>query len=480
MRWCDAQKMTSTKSKILIVDDDKELLSSCAKLLRSNEQLDVVTCDGRAPAEAEIQRHEFDLIISDLSMPDGTGLELLNVAKNVSPETPFVIFSAYGNVEHAVEAMRDGAFDFIEKPFKAERLRIVVEKSLQLRALMKEKNDLEEKLVEKEGLAKEVGTPNIVGTSPAIRRVLGMVSQVAETGANVTVIGESGTGKELVARSVHAASARKDKPFVPVNCGAFPPELFESELFGYEKGAFTGAYRSKPGLLEFADGGTFFLDEVCELSLPLQVKLLRTLQERTIRRVGGTELKEIDVRIISASNQDLEKAVEDGTLREDLYYRLNVINIPLPPLRERTGDIPLLSEHFLSKYSKLSPKKINGISADAMRCLERYNWPGNVRELENVVERAVTLTTAEWIRPGDLPGHIARRQDRALAVEMDLPFKEVKEKLIHKFEKEYLLQMLDRHNGNVTHAAECSGIDRRTFHRLLSRHQIDSRHWKDA
>ncbi len=460
--------MSVLKTKILIVDDDKAILESCAKLLRNNGHIDVVTINDSVRAEAEISTGEYDLIISDLSMPKKDGLDLLRAARDVSPETPFVIFSAYGNVETAVEAMRQGAFDFIEKPFKAARLRVVVEKSLRHRDLLKENRELGEQLIEKNGF------DNLIGTSLAMQQVFKMISRVAQSDTNVTIIGESGTGKELVARSVHANSLRKSKPFVPVNCGAFPEHLFESELFGYEKGAFTGAHRRKPGLLEFADGGTFFLDEICELRLPLQVKLLRMLQERNIRRVGGTELIDLDVRIISASNQSLESATESGSLRQDLYYRLNVITIALPPLRQRIIDIPFLCEHFIAKYSKLTPKNLKGVSEEGLACLEKYHWPGNVRELENVIERAVTLTTGEWIQPDDLPEALTCTQNNALSVEIGQPFKEAKEGLVANFEKEYITKILVQHNGNISKAAAHSGIDRRTFHRLIKRYKIDA------
>ncbi|MFQ5769939.1 MAG: sigma-54-dependent transcriptional regulator [bacterium] len=460
------------EAKILIIDDDEELLLSCAKILKNNGKYEVVTIDNSKQAVTKIESQEFDLIISDLSMPEMSGMDLLRKSRIIAPDTPFVIFSGYGNVGNAVEAMREGAFDFIEKPFKAERFKVVVEKSLVHRNLHIEKRALENQL------QKRYAFDNIIGKSPAMQKVFNMITRVAEGESNITIIGESGTGKELVARSLHAYSQRKSKAFVPVNCGAFPENLFESELFGFEKGAFTGAYRRKPGLLEFADGGTFFLDEICELSPSLQVKLLRMLQDKKIRRVGGTELIDVDVRIISASNRNLEAALMEGHLREDLYYRLNVISIQLPPLRDRKEDIPLLCEHFVDKFAKQTPKNIKGISNEALRCLEEYNWPGNVRELENVIERAVTLTKEEWIRPDDLPESIFSIKQELIDVQIDTPLKEAREKMLVSFERDYLIKMLGRHRGNVTEAAKDSGIDRRTFHRLLNRYQINSKDWK--
>ncbi|MFQ5706350.1 MAG: sigma-54-dependent transcriptional regulator [bacterium] len=460
------------KARILIVDDDKELLLSCSKILKNNGNYVLETVHDSTQAVAEIESGSYDLIISDLAMPKINGMDLLHAAKLHAPETPFVIFSAYGNVEKVVEAMRAGAFDFIEKPFKAERLRVVVEKSLQYRTLRKEKRALENQLKQR------FHFDNIIGKSQAMQEVFDLIGRIADGESNITLIGESGTGKELVARSIHAHSGRKNKAFVPVNCGAFPENLFESELFGYEKGAFTGAYRRKPGLLEFAEGGTFFLDEVCELSPALQVKLLRMLQDRKIRRVGGTELIDVDVRIIAASNRNLEQAVENGHLREDLYYRLNVISIELPPLRDRREDIALLLQHFVEKYSKRSPKDVKGISADALKCLEEYGWPGNVRELENVIERAITLFQGEWIQIEDLPLNIVCAQNGFGYAQTDLPFRKAREHVLSRFEKDYLVKMLKRHSGNVSRAAKESGVDRKTFHRLLNRYRIYSKDWK--
>ncbi len=463
--------MTEERAKILIVDDDNELLVSCSKVLK-NGRYDVTTIADSEQAVTAIESGEYDLIISDLSMPGMSGMTLLRKAQTVTPEVPFVIFSAYGSVETVVEAMREGAFDFIEKPFKADRLKVVVEKSLSHRNLFKEKKALESEL------RKRYSFDALIGKSPAMQQVFDLITRVAEGESNIAIIGESGTGKELVARSLHAHSLRKAKAFVPVNCGALPENLFESELFGYEKGAFTGAFRRKPGLLEYADGGTFFLDEICELSPALQVKLLRMLQDKKIRRVGGADLIDVDVRIISASNRNLEDALSAGQLREDLYYRLNVISIKLPPLRDRKEDIPLLCHHFIEKYSKLTPKNITGISSRALNCLEEYDWPGNVRELENVIERAVTLAKEQEITIEDLPEHLVRDGNRELGVQYEMPFEEAKTQVLLQFERKYLVKLLERSSGNVTHAAEMGGVTRRTFHRLLRNHSLHAKDWK--
>jgi len=428
--------------------------------------------DDSTQASLEIENGQYDLIISDLTMPGMSGMALLRKAQTAVPDVPFVIFSAYGSVETAVEAMREGAFDFIEKPFRAERLKVVVEKSLNHRNLFKEKKALESEL------QKRSRFDALIGKSQAMQQVFDLITRVAEGESNVAIIGESGTGKELVARSLHARSLRKNQAFVPVNCGALPESLFESELFGYEKGAFTGAFRRKPGLLEYADGGTFFLDEICELSPTLQVKLLRMLQDKKIRRVGGADLIDVDVRIISASNRNLEEALTTGKIREDLYYRLNVISIKLPSLRERKEDIPLLSQHFIEKYSKLTPKNIVGISSRALACLEEYHWPGNVRELENTIERAVTLAKGEAIEVEDLAEHLIRKADNGFGGHYEMPFEEAREKVLQRFERNYLVKLLERHRGNVTVAAAESGITRRTFHRLLHQHNLHSKDWR--
>lgn len=465
--------MSEERAKILIVDDDKELLVSCSKVLK-NGRYEVTTIDDSEQAAAAIESGEYDLIISDLSMPGESGMSLLRKAQTVTPDVPFVIFSAYGSVETAVEAMREGAFDFIEKPFKANRLKVVVEKSINHRNLFKQKKALESEL------RKRYSFDALIGKSRVMQQVFDMITRVAVGESNIAIIGESGTGKELVARSLHAHSLRKAKAFVPVNCGALPENLFESELFGYEKGAFTGAFRRKPGLLEYADGGTFFLDEICELSPALQVKLLRMLQDRKIRRVGGTDLIDVDVRIISASNRNLEDALAAGKLREDLYYRLNVISIKLPPLRDRIEDIPLLVQHFIEKYSKLTPKNITGINSRALTCLEEHDWPGNVRELENVIERAVTLAKGEEITVEDLSDNLIRKNDNGFGAQYEMPFEEAREQVLQRFERCYLIKLLERHKGNVTSAAQESGITRRTFHRLLQRHHLHSKDWKQG
>lgn len=446
------------KPEVLVVDRNHESRQYLTDLLSKTCDCRVVAIENSHIASNLIDEREFHLIISEL--PEN-GFGFLERVKRVNPETPFIIISGEGDVQTAVRAIQKGAADFFEKPIDRVRLTRLVTDILSLNRKRH-----------------TVSQPNafgaLIGNSPAIRKVFQLISQVAEGESNITIIGESGTGKELVAREIHARSSRRKGSFVPVNCSAFPEHLFESELYGYEKGAFTGAYRRKPGLLEYAKGGTFFLDEICELSTTLQVKLLRALQDRKIRHIGGNELIDIDVRVISATNRDLQLALQTGALREDLYYRLNVIAIPLPPLRDRKSDIPPLCLHFLDKYIKQSAKEILGISPEAERYLCGYDWPGNVRELENVIERAIALTAGPEIEVSDLP-EIVIRTPFSKQVKTDIPLRQAKQELVESFEKEYVIQMLRNHGGNVTRAAKSSGVDRRTFHRLLSRYEIQTK-----
>jgi DNA-binding NtrC family response regulator len=367
--------------------------------------------------------------------------------------------------------MKAGAFDFIEKPFEADYLKIIIEKGLHQRNLICERNNLLNQLEDK------FSFDNIIGKSSIMRNVFEMVDKVAKSDTNILVTGESGTGKELIARSIHARSERKTNPFVPVNCGAFPENLFEAELFGYEKGAFTGATSRKEGLLEFANGGTFFLDEVCELPTTLQTKLLRVLEDRQLRHLGGNALIQTDVRLISATNRDLQNALAEGQIRDDFYYRLNVINIHLPPLRERKEDIPLLAEYFLDKTLKSTAKEIEGFGEEVIHQFEKYDWPGNVRELENIIERAVTLAKGYKITLTELPPQLQPEENQAYSFN-NLSLSQAKQQTIEELEKKYLIFQLRKHNGNVTKVADESNMTRRNIHRLLKLHNIDPNIWR--
>jgi len=410
-----------------------------------------------------------DLILTDLRMPKKDGMSVLKEAKATDPDIIVLLFTAYGTIKSALEACKLGAFDYIQKPFSAEQLRIAVNRGIKQKRLSDENKYLRSQLKEDYGLSR------IIGKSTSLQVVLELIKKVSKTEANILVLGDSGTGKELVARSIHANSDRCHRPFVPVDCASLPENLLESELFGHEKGAFTDAHVTRPGIFEYANGGTLFLDEIGELSITLQSKLLRVLQERQVRRVGGRRLLNVDVRIITATNQNLEKAIAEGRFREDLFYRINVITIPLPPLIERKEDIPLLANHYQRHFSKGSKNEVKGISKEAMELMERYHWPGNVRELQNVMERAVSLTDSEIIVPEDLPEYI--RNHNYFDILKSFPrsnYKKAKKDWIDFFEKKYLSSLLKRHNGNISKAAREARVNRKTIHRMLKRHRLAS------
>lgn len=461
----------NNKSRILIVDDEPDMLSACAKIISILGNEPVPVSDVKKAIKF-LEQEEFDLIFCDLLMPELDGMMVLEICQKLAPSTPVIIFSAYGTIDRAVAAMKAGAFDFIEKPFDLNNLKILIEKGLRQRNLFCERNNLLKQLEDKYHF------DNIIGKSLAMRNVFDMIENVSKSDANILITGESGTGKELIARSIHARSRRKTKAFVPVNCGAFPENLFEAELFGYERGAFTGAVHRKIGLIEFANGGTFFLDEVCELPANLQIKLLRTLQDQKVRRVGGNDLIQIDTRLISATNQNIEQALKHEILRKDFYYRLNVINIQVPPLRERKEDIQLLAEHFLDECLKSSTKEISGFTNEVIHVLENYNWPGNVRELENNIERAVTLSKDNKITLADLPPHLLTNDVLQTAYN-GTSLAELKHKAIEEIEKKFLVFLLEKYNGNITKVAEEAGLTRRHIHRMINNYKIDPNTWRD-
>jgi DNA-binding NtrC family response regulator len=460
----------SGKPRILIIDDEPDMLTGCSNILAALGNKPVPIAEGSLALEL-IKNEEFDLIFCDLLMPDIDGMQIIENVQKISPQTPIIIFSAYGTIDRAVAAMQAGAFDFIEKPFDTNRIKIVIEKSLRQRNLIKERNNLLKQLEDK------FRFDNIISNSLVMKNVFEMIESVSQSNANVLITGESGTGKELIARSIHAHSNRKTMPFIPVNCGAFPENLFEAELFGYEKGAFTDATNRKIGLLEFADGGTFFLDEVCELPTNLQVKMLRMLQDQMLRRVGGNELIKINLRLISATNRDTQKALDNEQIREDFYYRLNVVNIHVPPLRDREGDINLLANYFLNQKLKSSTKEVLGFTAEALENLERYKWPGNVRELENVVERAVALVRGDLITKNELPLPVQSGKSSSFSFS-DISLAEAKQNAIDQTERKYLLYLLKKFKGNVTKIAEEANMTRRNIHRMLNRHSLDPNSWR--
>jgi DNA-binding NtrC family response regulator len=454
-------------ARVLIVDDEADVLANWVRVLERDGHVCVSTTESeRALALLESERP--DVVLTDLQMPRVDGLAVLQRALAVDPDVAVVVITGHGTVQSAVEAMRAGAFDYLTKPLPSnDALRLVVERGVARRRLVEENRGL------RDSLSPQVGLETVVGKSPAMAAVFELVRKAARAEANILIQGESGTGKELIARAIHANSPRAPEVFVPVDCAALPENLLESELFGHERGAFTGADRAKPGMFEVADRGTLFLDEVGELPLALQAKLLRALQEREIRRVGGTKLIPVDVRLVSATNRDLAESVRKREFREDLFYRVNVIAITLPPLRERTGDVVLLAHHFLGRYGRNRERPLESIDAAALAVLESYAWPGNVRELQNVIERACALADGPTLRVRDVPEHVrGRGRPAPAAAGKDLPLREAREAWLRVFTEEYLTDLLRRHGGNVSQAARTAGVDRKTLHRLITRHGI--------
>jgi len=443
-------------SQVLVVDDEPSMVDFLSVLFEG-EGYEVQTATSVEAARQAIAETTFDLVLSDIMMPDGNGLDLLRDIKQCSPQTAVIMMTAYSSNKSAIEAMKDGAFNYLAKPFDVEELKMLARGAL-------EKLHLEsENLYLKRELEQKYQFSNIIGRSPKIQEVFSLVERVAKTASTVLIRGESGTGKELIAKAIHYASPRREKRFLSINCGALPENLLESELFGHEKGAFTGAVRDKKGLFQEADQGTLFLDEIGEMTPPMQVKLLRALQDRKIRRVGGNREESIDVRIIAATNQDLQALIQSGQFREDLYYRINVIPIHLPALRQRREDIPLLVEHFLHKYSMLMGLEIKPISIEAMKVLEAYDWPGNVRELENSIERALALSTSDRLTTRDLPSHLVVR-DSPFTEDLLLPEEGLELELhLDAIRRRLMEQALERTDGVQTTAAELLHMSFRSF-----------------
>ena len=439
---------------LLIVDDDRANLESLERIFR-REKIEVRTApDGKAGLDV-LRRERISVVLTDVMMPGMSGLDLLRASRTVSPETQFILMTAYGTIEAAVEAMKDGAWDFVTKPFK----RIQIVKSIR-RALDQQKLVLENQVLRAQ-LQESRRDRSIIGNSLAMRQTMEMVHQVAPSTANVLLMGESGTGKELFARAIHAGSNRAGAAFIAVNCAALPETLLEAELFGHEKGAFTGATARRQGRFELADGGTLFLDEIGETSPQVQVKLLRVLQEGEFERVGGSRTVGVDVRIVAATNKDLEAEVEAGRFREDLFYRLNVISVGLPPLRDRKDDVPLLAHHFLKIYAQKNAKPVGAITREAMDALMAWNWPGNVRELENAIERAVVLCRGDAVGVDELPPQI-RRGGAAVKV-LHIPIGTS----LDEIERTVIRETLAATKGDKKLAAQLLGIATRTIYRKI-------------
>jgi two-component system, NtrC family, response regulator PilR len=460
-------------TRILVVDDEKSMREFLAIMLKK-EGYEVLIAEGGEAALETIRREPIDLVVTDLRMPRMDGLALLKAAKELFPNLVILVITAFASTDTAVEAMKLGAYDYIEKPFKLDEIKLTVAKAIERKRLGDVTRALtEENLLLKRQLETRRRSDLIIGKSRRLLEIFETIGKIAESLSTVMVTGESGTGKELVAQAIHQQSNRRDRPFVSVNCGAIPEGLIESELFGHVKGAFTGAVANKLGLFATADGGTLFLDEITEVPQPLQVKLLRAIQEREIRRVGETRDVKVDVRLIAASNRDLEIAVRDGALREDLFYRLNVIPIHLPPLRERRDDIPLLVDHFIQKFSRELKKEVRRVSPEALALLEHYHWPGNIRELENVIERAVVLGTGDIIGFDAMPERL-RVPRVAREMEPDFP-EEGLEARLARIEQQYLQMALERTGGVQTKAADMLQMTFRQFRYKLQKYGFGRR-----
>ena len=448
------------KGKILVVDDE-ESLGKFMQIMLQKEGYEVTPTLSGPDALKRLRSQEYDLVIADLMMPEMNGLKLLSEVKDSNPQIDFIVMTAFASVDTAIEAMKKGAFDYITKPFKVDEIKMAVNKSFEQRELKKENQQLRSQL------KMDVSLDAFVGKSDVIAKVKEMVQRVAPTDSTVLLLGESGTGKELIARALHSCSQRADKPFVSINSTALPENLLESELFGHVKGSFTGAIRDKEGLFKVADGGTFFLDEIGETPPGIQVKLLRVLEEREITPVGGTKPQKVDVRIVTATNQDLEQQVKIKQFRADLFYRLNVLPIFIPPLRKRKDDIPILCEYFLNQHCARLGVKPKIITPEALQILIDFHWPGNVRELENTLERTIILTEGGKIAPEDLPASIRNSEPKSLVQEESKP-----NPTLEEMEKAYIFWVLNQNEWNKTQVSQLLGIDTSTLYRKIEKYQL--------
>ncbi|MEK6815277.1 MAG: sigma-54 dependent transcriptional regulator [Nitrospirota bacterium] len=456
------------RHRALVVDDDPHSREVLQEILERN-QYEVVTADGGEAAIAAARESPFDILLTDLRMPNQDGIEVLEAVRDINPDIVGIVLTGFGTIETAVRAVKAGAFEYLTKPFKVDEVVLTVQRAIEFRQLQIENRSL------KRQLRRKYRFENLIGDSDEMQKVYRMIERVADSDSTIIIYGESGTGKELVARTIHFNSPRRDRPLIPVNCGAIPEDLLESELFGHEKGAFTGAHAMRMGRFELAHGGTIFLDEVGDMSPNLQVKLLRVLQEREFERVGGTRSIRVDVRVISATNKNLEEAVEQRRFREDLFYRLNVIPVTLPPMRRRREDIPLLLDHFLKRLSADKRRSVSGIAPEAMQVLKMYDWPGNVRELENLVERLVILKGEGVIGVEDLPDKIlGRRRDQGVPF-VSIPDEGVDfEKLVEDFENRLIVQAMEKAAGIKNKAAQYLRLNRTTLVEKMKRRNLQS------
>lgn len=452
-----AAKMPVAKAaRILVVDDDQAMCQLLTDLLQEEDYEIEVAHDGESAIEI-FQSNRFDLVITDLMMPRMKGIELVERLREIDSGALVLLITAFGTIESAVEAMRAGAFHYVTKPFHNDEILIQVKRALEQKSLREEVKRLRTKVQARDRFQ------NIVGQSEAMQRIFEIIAQVSDLPANILIEGESGTGKELIARAIHSSSSRATGPFVPVNCAAIPETLLESELFGYVRGAFTDARKDRRGLFQEASGGILFLDEIGEIPLALQAKLLRVLEDKEVRPLGANQAVRVDTRVLSASNRNLDELVRAGKFRQDLYYRLNVIRIELPALRRRTDDVPLLANHFMQKFVDDAKHPVEGIAPDAMAALKSYGWPGNIRELEHTIERVVLLGKGGVIGVEDLPAHVISGSEGAVVIEQAL----AKQLTLRDLEREYIEKVLEVTNGNKTEAARILGVDRTTLYRKL-------------
>jgi len=465
------------KARILIVDDEEIVIRSCVRILADDYEVEAV--QSGAEALTRVAGNGYDILILDIMMPGMSGLEVLQQVKEMHPEVDVIMVTGLSQIETAVRCMKLGAFDYLSKPFDPDELKLVVERALERRRLLRENLDL------KSEVSSRYRLENIIGSSPKMQEVYRLIAKGGPTNSTVLLTGESGTGKELVARAIHYNSLRKDHPFIAVDCNSLSENLLESELFGHVKGAFTGAVANKKGMFEVAHGGTLFLDEIGNISLSTQAKFLRVIQEREFRAVGDTRTQTANVRLIAATNKDLKAMVAEGTFREDLYYRINIFPIRIPPLRERREDIPALAFHFLKVFSKELEKPVAEFSEGALNVLVNYDWPGNVRELENTIHRAVILATDKVIRKAHLVNIIDASPRRDLEVprtgeELKRLKKAAREKSVEDIEKAFVLETLKRNAWNVTRSAEETGMQRANFQALMKKHGIRLRDAEQA
>jgi DNA-binding NtrC family response regulator len=453
----------SNKSSILIVDDEKGQRDILTLILKK-ENYDIVDVPGVREALEQLEKREFDLIMTDLKMQGQSGLDLLEMVLTDDPQQCIIMMTAHGSVDSAVEAMRKGAFDYLEKPLERDNLVLTLQRAFERINLVRENRVLQKRI---ESIAT---IPNMQGEHPKMKEVFRIIAKIAPSSSTVLIVGESGTGKELIARAIHDGSPRRDKPFIAINCAAIPDTLIESELFGHEKGSFTGANAREIGIFEAADGGTVFLDEIGEMNVAMQAKLLRAIQEKEIRRVGGKVNIGLDVRLVSATNKELEQEIKKGAFREDLFYRLNVIRVNLPPLRERGSDIKTLAEFFLEKYSKAANITLDGISKQALKLLMNYSWPGNVRQLESVIERSILMAESNYIEPADLPTEISACGSLAESINFDLPAEGID---FEALEKGLIAKAMERAEWVIGKAAPLLGMSYKTLQYRLDKFEIE-------